>query len=90
MKCASERERENVAGNQREYGITVRIISNDSSHRNIFVGAVTFRNIGKWGPVNPKLVSDMAEARPQDSRRQKTYVLHKLKSKAKPSEGRRG
>lgn len=70
--------------------LTVRIISNVSSHSNIFVGAVTFRNIGKLSPVNPELVSDMAEARPQHSRRQKTYVLYKLKSKAKPSDGRRG
>lgn len=46
---------------------TVRIISNVSSHSNISVGAVTFRNIGKTGPVNPELVSDMAEARPQGS-----------------------
>lgn len=61
--------------------VTVRIISDVSSHRNISVGAVTFRNIGKSGPVNPELVADIAEAQPQDSWRQKTCVLHKLKSK---------
>lgn len=42
--------------------VTVRIISNVFSHSSISVGAVTFRNIGKSGPVNPELVSDMAEA----------------------------
>lgn len=47
--------------------VTVRIISNVSSHSNISVGAVTFRNTGKSGPVNPELVSDMAEDQPQDS-----------------------
>lgn len=45
--------------------VAVRIISNVSSHSNISVGAVTFRNVGESGPVNPELVSDMAEARPQ-------------------------
>lgn len=42
----------------------MRIISNVSSHSNISVGAVTFRNIGEWGLVKARLVSDMAEARP--------------------------
>lgn len=41
--------------------VTVRIISTVSSHSNIYVGAVTFRNIGKPSPVNSELESDMAE-----------------------------
>lgn len=70
----SARERENVAGRARgrelrERGrmvVTVRIISDVSSHSNISVGAVTFRNTGEvWSCVNTGLVSDMAESWPQ-------------------------
>ena len=46
--------------------VTVRIIPTVSSHSNISVGAVTFRNIGKSVPVNQELVFIMAEAWPQD------------------------
>lgn len=42
--------------------VTVRIISNVSSHGHLSVRAVTFRNAGNFGPVNPELASDMAEA----------------------------
>lgn len=49
--------------------VTVRIISNVSSHSHISVGAITFRNIGKSGPVNPELASDMAQAWPAEDRK---------------------
>lgn len=45
--------------------VTVRIISNVSSHSNIFVEAVIFRNLGNLGLVESKLASDM-KARPPD------------------------
>lgn len=74
VKCAFGRERENAAGKQRKrmrkrgrLVVTVRIISNVSSHSNISVGAVTFSNTGKSGPVNPELVSGMAGTQPQAS-----------------------
>lgn len=73
--------------------VTVRIISNVSSHSNISVGAVTFRNTGKPTPVNSELVPGRGLVRRLLKTTKKKCALYKLKiseSKFKPSDARHG